>query len=99
MLAHQLDRLAQKNRWSRDYTLNSLRYALQQTIACFPVYRSYISDRGVHDSDRKYVEQAVRRAMLRNPTMSRALFRFVRDMILLRYPESTPLRSDAQSAA
>jgi (1->4)-alpha-D-glucan 1-alpha-D-glucosylmutase len=88
MLAHQLDRLAQKNRWSRDYTLNSLRYALQQIIACFPVYRSYISDKGVHDSDRKYVEQAVRRAMLRNPTVSRGLFRFVRDMILLRYPET-----------
>jgi (1->4)-alpha-D-glucan 1-alpha-D-glucosylmutase len=98
MLAHQLDRLAQKNRWSRDYTLNSLRYALQQIIACFPVYRSYISDTGVHDSDRKYVEQAVRRAMLRNPTVSRGLFRFVRDMILLRYPESAPLRPDDLSS-
>jgi (1->4)-alpha-D-glucan 1-alpha-D-glucosylmutase len=96
MLAHQLDRLAQKHRWSRDYTLNSLRYALQQIIACFPVYRSYISENGVHDSDRKYVEQAVRRAMLRNPTVSRWLFRFVRDMILLRYPETATADDQAE---
>src|SRR5439155_16877436 len=34
MLAHQLDRLAQKNRWSRDFTLNSLRHALREVIAC-----------------------------------------------------------------
>ena len=27
-----------------------------RSIACFPVYRSYISDEGVHESDRKYVE-------------------------------------------
>ena len=47
MLAHQLDRLAQKNRWSRDFTLNSLRHALREVIACFPVYRSYITDDGV----------------------------------------------------
>src|SRR5207302_175543 len=49
MLAFQLDRLAQKNRYSRDFTLNSLRDALRQVIACFPVYRSYISDEGVHE--------------------------------------------------
>jgi (1->4)-alpha-D-glucan 1-alpha-D-glucosylmutase len=88
MLAHQLDRLAQKNRMSRDFTLYSLRGALRQVIACFPVYRSYISEEGVHDTDRKYVETAVRRAMTRNPTVSKALFRFIRDMLLLRSPEN-----------
>ena len=43
MLAHQLDRLAQQHRRSRDFTFNSLRHALQEVIACFPVYRSYIT--------------------------------------------------------
>ena len=89
MLANQLDRLAQKDRSSRDFTLNGLRFALAQVIACFPVYRSYISEEGVHDPDHKYVEAAVRRATARNPTLSRSLFRFVRDILLLRYPEST----------
>ncbi len=95
MLGRQLDRLAQKNRWSRDFTRNTLRFALGQVIACFPVYRSYIAEDGVHDSDRKYVENAVRRAMRRNPTVSRSLFRFVRDMLLLRSLDSA---SDANLA-
>jgi (1->4)-alpha-D-glucan 1-alpha-D-glucosylmutase len=88
MLAYQLDRLAQKNRWSRDFTLNNLRHALQEVIACFPVYRSYISETGIHPSDRMYVERAVARAQRKSPTLSRALFGFVRDMLLLEYPAS-----------
>ena len=88
MLGRQLDRLAQKNRRSRDFTANSLRFALREVIAFFAVYRSYISEEGVHDTDRRYVELAVARAMRRNPTVSGALFRFVRDMLLLTYPES-----------
>ena len=56
MLTNQLDRLAQKDRSSRDFTFNGLRLALGQVIACFPVYRSYIADEGVHDPDRQYIE-------------------------------------------
>ena len=33
MLSFQLDRLAQKNRWSRDFTFHSLRHALREVIA------------------------------------------------------------------
>jgi (1->4)-alpha-D-glucan 1-alpha-D-glucosylmutase len=88
MLAFQLDRLAQKNRWSRDFTLNALRHALRVIIACFPVYRSYIAAEGIRDADRRYVEYAVRRAMLKNPAISRSVFYFVRDMLLQRYPDS-----------
>ena len=54
MLTNQLDRLAQKSRRSRDFTFNVLRQALGAVIACFPVYRSYIADDGVHDADRRY---------------------------------------------
>ncbi len=87
MLTHQLDRLAQQSRRSRDFTFNTLRQALREVIACFPVYRSYIADDGVHDADRRYIEVAVRRAMSRNPLLSRHVFRFIRDMLLLKFPE------------
>src|SRR5262249_20526793 len=60
---------------------------LREVIACFPVYRSYISGGKVHETDRKYVQAAVRRAAARNSLMSRSLFRFIRDMLLLEYPE------------
>jgi (1->4)-alpha-D-glucan 1-alpha-D-glucosylmutase len=88
MLARQLDRLAQKNRASRDFTFNSLRAALREIIACFPVYRSYIADQGIHNFDRLYVQTAVRRAKARNQAMSSSIFDFVRDMLLLKYPDS-----------
>jgi (1->4)-alpha-D-glucan 1-alpha-D-glucosylmutase len=82
MLTHQLDRLAQKSRRSRDFTFNTLRAALGEVIASFPVYRSYIDGSGSSPTDRRYVELAVRRARVRNPHMSDRVFRFIRDMLL-----------------
>jgi (1->4)-alpha-D-glucan 1-alpha-D-glucosylmutase len=96
MLAHQLDRLAQKDRWSRDFTLNTLRHALREIIACFPVYRSYISEDEMRESDRRYVETAVRRATLKNPAISRSVFRFVRDMLLQRYRDTATEEDKAE---
>jgi (1->4)-alpha-D-glucan 1-alpha-D-glucosylmutase len=96
MLAYQLDRLAQKDRWSRDFTLNTLRHALRDIISWFPVYRSYISQEGIRDVDRRYVEMAVRRAMLRNPAISRSVFRFIRDMLLQHYRDSATEEDKAE---
>ena len=88
MLAFQLDNLAQKTRRSRDFTFNTLRDALERVIASFPVYRSYISDEGVDELDRRYVEMAIRRATARTPLISRAVFQFIRGMLLLESPDS-----------
>jgi len=43
LLAHRLKRLAEKNRHSRDFTLNSLIKALREIIVAFSVYRTYVS--------------------------------------------------------
>ena len=42
MLARQLNRVSEHDRRSRDFTLNDLRRALREVIACFPVYRTYL---------------------------------------------------------
>jgi (1->4)-alpha-D-glucan 1-alpha-D-glucosylmutase len=86
MLTHQLDRIAQKRRRSRDFILNGLRAALREMIACFPVYRSYISAAGPSRADREHIETAARCAAARNPLLSPAVFRFVRDTLLLEHP-------------
>jgi len=86
MLTHQLDRLAQKSRTSRDFTFNTLRLALRAVIACFPVYRSYIATGELHDDDRRNIQLAVRRATIRNPLISRRVFQFLRGMLLLETP-------------
>jgi (1->4)-alpha-D-glucan 1-alpha-D-glucosylmutase len=97
MLSYQLDRLAQQHRRSRDFTQNSLRYALREIIACFPVYRTYINGDEIQESDRLRVLQAVRRAMARNPALSTAIFQFISDMLLLRSPETGPISPEFQA--
>lgn len=86
VLAQQLSRIAEKDRWSRDFTLNSLRHTLREVIACFPVYRSYITDT-VTERDRRCVEQAVALARRKNPLISNSIFDFVRNVLLLVYPD------------
>jgi (1->4)-alpha-D-glucan 1-alpha-D-glucosylmutase len=44
MLGHRLNRISEKHRTSRDFTLLSLTTALREIIAAFPVYRTYVGD-------------------------------------------------------
>ncbi len=88
-LAHQLDRIARLDRRSRDFTLNGIRKALREVVACFPVYRSYV-DGGLHDTDKAAVGKATRWAYRRNPLLGRAVFEFVRDTVLLKDSPSGP---------
>ncbi|MDH5641206.1 MAG: malto-oligosyltrehalose synthase, partial [Nitrospira sp.] len=84
VLGHQLNRLSERDRRSRDFTLNSLTHAIQEIIACFPVYRTYITtDRdGVPTRDRSFIWEAVSKAKRRNPAVSGLVFDFVRDLLL-----------------
>src|SRR5262249_35531427 len=83
-LAHQLDRIAERNRRCRDFTLNSLTFALREVIACLPVYRTYITGpEAVSPRDRLVVEAAAAEAKRRNPRTAEAVFDFVRDVVLL----------------
>ncbi len=84
VLGYQLNRLSERNRRSRDFTLNSLTHAIQEIIACFPVYRTYIAGdgQGMPARDRSFIWEAVSKAKRRNPTMSGLVFDFVRDLLL-----------------
>ncbi len=87
MLGHTLERLAEKNRYTRDFTLNSLKTAIVEVIACFPVYRTYVNHCQVLERDRHYIEQAVARARRRNPALSALIFDFLERILLFRYPD------------
>ena len=86
-LAHRLNRLSEKNRHTRDFTLNDLRTTITEVIACFPVYRTYVTHSGVTERDRRYVEQAVSKAKRRNPVLSESSFDFLKNVLLLNYPD------------
>lgn len=97
VLGHQLNLLSEKDRQYRDFTLNSLTHAITELIACFPVYRSYITadQKEVLERDRTYIIMAVSRAKRRNPTLNSQVFDFVRDLLLKRLDDRVKLtRSD-----
>jgi (1->4)-alpha-D-glucan 1-alpha-D-glucosylmutase len=84
-LAHQLERLANKNRRYRDFTLNSLVRAIREVIACLPVYRTYLTSPGlVLPRDAGYIERAVEEAKRRNVRVAEQIFDFLRDTLLWR---------------
>jgi malto-oligosyltrehalose synthase len=81
VLANQLARVARADRHTRDFTLNNLRQALTEVIACFPVYRTYAGDR-VSAQDRRFIEWAVGRAKRRSRAADTTVLEFVRAVLL-----------------
>jgi (1->4)-alpha-D-glucan 1-alpha-D-glucosylmutase len=85
VLTHLLDEIASTDRQARDFTRHALFEAIRETIACFPIYRTYIDQRGhISPSDRRYVEQAIALAKRRNESMAAKIFDFLRDVLLLK---------------
>ncbi|HEY8503611.1 MAG TPA: malto-oligosyltrehalose synthase, partial [Gemmataceae bacterium] len=90
-LSHQLDRIAERNRQYRDFTLNSLTFALREVVACLPVYRTYItSPEDVTLRDRLLVENTIEEAKQRNPRTFESVFDFIGDTLLLRNLDRFP---------
>ena len=85
-LARRLKDIAAGNRHTRDFTLNSLTKALVEVIACFPVYRTYVTAAGVREMDRGSIARAAAEARRRNPAMSRSIFDFLAQVLLLELP-------------
>jgi (1->4)-alpha-D-glucan 1-alpha-D-glucosylmutase len=82
MIAHELETIAGADRGTRDFTLNSLRQVLREVIASFPVYRTYVSDRGVAERDRAVVLGAVAEARRRSPVMDASIFEFMEEVLV-----------------
>ncbi len=89
VLGNMLDRVSERSRWYRDFTLEALSRAVRETIACFPVYRTYLAPgQPVNEEDCQIVERAISAAKRRNPAMDESIFSFLRDVLLFRFPAS-----------
>jgi (1->4)-alpha-D-glucan 1-alpha-D-glucosylmutase len=87
VLGNMLDRISEQNRWYRDFTLEALSRAVRETIACFPVYRTYLAPgQPVCEEDREIVERAISGAKRRNAGMDESIFNYLRDVLLFRFP-------------
>lgn len=81
-LGNLLDRFAQSDRTTRDFTANSLRNALKEVVSCFPVYRTYIREGAVTEQDRQVIDRAVALAKRRQPAAEVSVFDFIRKLLL-----------------
>ena len=60
VLVHLLEDLRSLDRHARDFTAKMLRDSLRECIACFPVYRTYVDERGeISESDRMQITRAI----------------------------------------
>jgi (1->4)-alpha-D-glucan 1-alpha-D-glucosylmutase len=95
VLAHELNRISESDRHYRDFTLLSLQEALTEVVACFPVYRTYVSDNGFTEFDKHNIDAAIRDALRRNPAQESSIFRFIRKILL---PAARPSLSSEEQA-
>ena len=87
-LARRLDRISEQHRWSRDFTLNNLGRVLAEVIACFPVYRTYVTLEGsVSAEDRLRIMAAIIAAKRRNAALDESTFDFLSSVLLLIHPD------------
>ncbi|MDQ3983023.1 MAG: malto-oligosyltrehalose synthase [Actinomycetota bacterium] len=95
VLASDVDRLtallvdvSEKHRRYRDYTRHELREAILETVAAFPVYRTYLDARTRRPTpqDAGYVQEAIEEASARRPDLSPELFEFLCNVLLMAYP-------------
>ncbi|HET9743827.1 MAG TPA: malto-oligosyltrehalose synthase [Terriglobales bacterium] len=85
VLTHLLAEISSDDRHARDFTVKTLRDSIRETIACFPVYRTYIDERGEYTArDRDYIARAIRTAKRLNAGTSERVFDFLRDTLLLK---------------
>src|SRR5206468_6075531 len=66
---------------TRDFTLHSLRRALADVVAAFPVYRTYVVDKANAD-DRRAIDWAIGRARRRSRSADTSVFDFIRRVLL-----------------
>lgn len=96
-LARQLDRLSELHRDYRDLTRNLLLTAIREVIACFPVYRTYATpEHPPSEADERAILRATSQARRRNPAIEKPVFDFIRNTLLLRFPDGL---DDAQRDA
>ena len=86
LLAHRLNRISERHRRSRDFTLNTLRHRAAGDPGLLSRL-SHLHSRGprlrARPADRR---RAVAQAKRRNPAVDAAVFDFVRDVLLLEAP-------------
>src|SRR5438105_8329479 len=86
VLARRFHRLAASEWRTRDFTFNGMLAALEEVIAAFPVYRTYIGPGGASTDDRRYIDWAVGLAKTRWGPSETTILDFIQGVLLAEVP-------------
>lgn len=86
VLARRFHSLAVADWRTRDFTLRGMLGALEEVIAAFPVYRTYVSARGAGPDDRRYIDWAVALAKKRWRPGDTTILDFIHQVLLAEVP-------------
>ena len=80
--------VCERHRSYRDHTRHELHEVMREVIACFPVYRTYVSPEpeGATAQDERRVGEAIAAAKSHRPELDPRLLDFFRDLLLKRVP-------------
>jgi len=86
MVTNRALRIARADPNTRDFTFNALREAIEEIVARFPVYRTYVSEGGASAQDRRYIDWAIARARRESRRADPSVFDFMRALMLATPP-------------
>ncbi|MGH7031833.1 MAG: malto-oligosyltrehalose synthase, partial [Stellaceae bacterium] len=81
VIAREFHQLAMRDWGTRDFTLNGVLAALEEVVAAFPVYRTYVSPRGAGADDLRYIDWAIGQARQRWRGADTSIFDFLRAVL------------------
>jgi (1->4)-alpha-D-glucan 1-alpha-D-glucosylmutase len=76
-LARDAVRIARQNPRTTDFTQNILRRAIEETIACFPVYRTFVDGSQKSEEDQRYIHSAIVQATRNEQELDKSVFDFL----------------------
>jgi len=81
-LVHLAERLCKRSHVYEKVSFIELKKVLIELVACFPVYRTYISPEGCSEQDARVIQRAIEGAIKRNKKLNEPLH-FFRDILTL----------------
>ncbi|MEP7062927.1 MAG: malto-oligosyltrehalose synthase [Betaproteobacteria bacterium] len=93
MISNRALRIARGDRNTRDFTLNLLRETIEDIVARFPVYRTYVDANGASAQDLRYIDWAVARARRESRSADTSVFDFLRGLMLGELPGADATRA------
>lgn len=97
-LTRRLKDVCLQTRYGQDFTFEQIREGLTEVIACFPVYRTYITEKTLIPTavEVRQIREAILEAKRRVPGLDPALLEFIESLLTLRFPEDLQDRNEAR---